>query len=50
MPDWSEQELMELKGRLRTHVYQNEYNKKLMKLRLENLDKPEAIGDPQEYV
>lgn len=42
--DWTDQELNELKGRLQMHVYQAEFNKKLLRFRIINLKEPIIFG------
>ena len=43
-PDWTDEEYQELEGRLLRHVFASQTNKKLLKIRLENLERPEIIG------
>lgn len=44
-PNWKREEIRELKGKVKAHVFSLEKFKEQLKARLENLDKPEICGD-----
>lgn len=48
-PDWTDSDINALSGKLKRHVFASQFKKKLIRIRLENLEKPEAFGEIVEY-